>query len=162
MQSEVAHLPQYIILFVTGIIAFRKNWFLKCDKRIGYSALTGGIIMAAIVYLHYLFPESIRNILFFNWAFYESFMAVFICYGLIIFFREKINNTSFIARLLAETSYAAYIFHFPIVLAIQYSLDKVIICGAVGKFIVVSFLSIIITYTVSYLIRKIPCVNRII
>lgn len=162
MQSEVAHLPQYIILFIIGIISFRKNWFLKCNKKIGYTALTSGIVMAIIVYLNRLFTESIRNMLFSNWDVYESFMAVFICFGLIVFFREKINNTSFIASLLAETSYAAYIVHFPIVLAIQYSLDKVVICGAIGKFIVVSVLSIIITYTVSYLIRKIPCVNRII
>jgi glucans biosynthesis protein C len=162
IQTEVAHLPQYIVLFTIGIVAFRKDWIKKCDKKIGYTALAAGMIMAATVYLNSLIPATIRRIVFFNWAFYESFMAVFICWGLIILFREKFNSTSFVRTILAENSYAAYIIHLPIVLTIQYSLDKVVICGASGKFIVVSLTSIIVTYSVSFLIRKIKFVRKII
>lgn len=161
IQSEVAHLPQYIILFTTGIIAYRKNWFIKISKRTGYLALILGIAMAFIIYLHSFIPESIVKVLFLNWAIYESFMSVFLCWGLIVLFREKINFDTPKFKFLAANSYAAYIFHFPIVLAIQYSLDKINVFGALGKFLLVSFLSIIATYFICSIIRKIPYVEKI-
>lgn len=162
IQSEVAHLPQYMILFITGIISFRKGWFERIDKKVGNYLLSIGILMSILVYSNFMLPKSMRMILFENWAFYESFLAVFLCWGLVVLFREKINNTSIIAKFLAENSYAAYIFHFPIVLALQYGLDKVYIFGALGKFLTVSVLSIIITYSVSCAIRKLPNVGRVI
>lgn len=152
MQSEIAHLPQYIILFITGIIAYRKNWFIKISKKTGYLSLGLGIIMAFIVYTAHLIPHT-AAILFSKWDIYESFMCAFLCFGLIVLFREKINLGTSKFRFLAANSYLAYIFHFPIVLTVQYSLDKVSIGGAIGKFLIVSFLSVVITYFVATIIN---------
>ena len=162
IQAEIAHLPQYLTLFITGIIACRKSWFDSITKKTGYCVLKIGLLMALIIYLRLIIPDSVRMIIYENWAIYESFMAIFICWGLIIFFRERINTTSPCLQFLAENSYAAYIFHLPIVLAVQYSLDKVDILGPIGKFLIVSLLSIIITYGVSYGIRNLPHVRRVI
>lgn len=153
MQSEIAHLPQYIILFITGIIAYRKNWFIKISKKTGYLSLGLGIMMAFIVYTAHLIPHT-ADILFSKWDIYESFLCVFLCFGLIVLFREKFNLGTSKFRFLAKNSYLAYIFHFPIVLTVQYSLDKVNIGGAIGKFLIVSFLSVIITYFVTAIISK--------
>lgn len=79
-----------------------------------------------------------------------------------VLFRENLNGTSELARLLAENSYAAYIFHYPIVLAVQFSLDSIVIFGAGGKFITVSILAVAMTYTISFWLRKLPYVNRVI
>lgn len=160
IQSEIAHLPQYIILIVTGVVAYRKNWFTKISKKAGYLALILGIIMAIIIYSYDLAPKII-NIFFSNWAIYESFMCAFLCFGLIVFFREHVNLSTPKSRFLAKNSYAAYIFHFPIVLSIQYSLDKIDIGGALGKFLLVSILSILVTYFVAAMIRKLPIIKRI-
>ena len=162
IQTEVAHLPQYIILFITGIISFRKKWFTKFNKTVGYISLSIGLIMAMVVYLHTIIPVTVTRILYDNWTLYETFMSAFICWGLIVFFRERLNGTSNIIKFLVENAYAAYIFHVPIVLIMQYSFDKASFLGALEKFIIVSILSIIITFLLSYFIRKIPYVNKVI
>ncbi len=162
IQAEPMHLPQYVVLFTVGIIAYRKNWFSKIRKITGYSSLILGIAMALIIYFIRCFPPEVKNTIWSNGAIYESFLAVFLGFGLIVFFREKMNYTSKLLNYLSENSYASYIFHFPIVLVVQYSLDKVNICGAWGKFLTVSVLSIGITYFVSSIIRKAPYMKRVI
>jgi glucans biosynthesis protein C len=161
IQSEVAHLPQYMLLFMTGIIAYRKRWFMRFEKKVGYTVLSLGLFMAMLVYCRSIMPAEVRKALYSNWAFYETFMAVFLCWGLIVLFREKFYKISPIKKFLSDNAYAAYIFHMPIVLAIQYSLDRVSVFGAFGKFTIVSLLSIIITFIASHYIRKIPFMKRI-
>jgi peptidoglycan/LPS O-acetylase OafA/YrhL len=163
IQAEPAHLFQYLVLFTVGIIAYRKNWFSNIRKITGYSSLILGITMALIVYFIKFFPhEVVGKAIWSNWGAYESFLAVFLCFGLVVFFREKMSYTSKLLNYLSENSYAAYIFHFPIVLAIQYSLNKINIFGVWGKFLTVSVLSIVITYFVSSIIRKVPYMKRVI
>lgn len=160
MQSEIAHLPQYIILFIIGIIAYRKNWFIKISKKAGYLSLGLEIIMAFIVYTAHLIPHT-ADILFSKWDIYEAFLCVFLCFGLIVLFREKLNLSTSKFKFLAANSYLAYIFHFPIVLTVQYSFDKVTMGGAIGKFLIVSFLSVVITYFVAAIISKIMRSNNV-
>ena len=161
IQSEVAHLPQYAILFAVGIIAYRKNWFTSISKNTGFSLLAVGGIMALAVYSHALIP-GMGKAIFSEWTFYESVMAVCLCWGLLVLFREKLNYSTPLLGFLAENSYGAYIFHFPIVLTIQYGLDKVNFFGAWGKFLLVSLLSVVIAYIVSWAVRKITIVRKII
>lgn len=156
MQSEIAHLPQYIILFIVGAAAYRKSWFITISQNTGKLSLSLGCVMAFIIYLCHFIYEPILDIIYSNWTFYESFMCIFLCFGLITLFREKLNFTTPISKFLSDNSYAAYIFHFPIVLTIQYILDKVNIFGAAGKFLSVTFLSIVSTYLIASLIRNIP------
>lgn len=160
IQSEPAHLPQYAIMFVTGIVASRKQWFQKMDKKKGFVMLGLGLVMAGMIFLPH-FPQAFVKRIFHDAAIYESLMAVFISWGLIVLFREFFNNTGATMKRLAGDSYAAYIFHFPIVISIQYAFDKVVIGGAFGKFITVSILSIVLTYVFSDIIRKIPGVKRV-
>jgi peptidoglycan/LPS O-acetylase OafA/YrhL len=146
-QVEIAHWPQYITLFFVGIIAYRKNWLATLNAKTGYAALLLGISMAIVVYS----GAAILGI----WAIYESFFAVFIIFGLITLFREKGNHASPFVKLLSRSSYTAYIVHFPIALCIQYMMDTANIGGAVGKFITVSVIVIVLTYTISFLLIKI-------
>jgi glucans biosynthesis protein C len=116
IQSEVAHLPQYVLLFITGIIAYRKRWFVRFEKKVGYTVLSLGLFMAGLVYCRSIMPDEVRKALYSNWAFYETFMTVFLCWGLVVLFREVFNKTSPIKKFLSDNAYAAYIFHMPIVL----------------------------------------------
>ncbi|WP_069998946.1 acyltransferase family protein [Cellulosilyticum sp. I15G10I2] len=153
IQAEPAHLPQYVILFLVGIYAFRNDLFIQCNKKTGYLALTLGLSMAAVIYCMPLLPHSITAALYAGWAWYESFMAVFISWGLIVFFREKTNKSSILLKKLSESSFIAYILHYPIVLTIQYSLDKINLGSATAKFLTVSIISVLITYSISFLIK---------
>jgi peptidoglycan/LPS O-acetylase OafA/YrhL len=161
IQTEAAHLPQYAVLFITGVFAYRYNLFLRISKKVGYISLLFGVIMALTIYVSRMFLPFM-SLIYSQFAIYESFMAVFLCWGLIVLFRENYNSTSSPASFLAEHSFAAYIFHFPIVLALQYSLDRIVIFGVLGKFITVSLLAVVITYAFCFFFRKLPYVSRVI
>ncbi|MDF2615181.1 MAG: acyltransferase [Clostridia bacterium] len=160
IQAEPAHLPQYVTFFIVGIVAFKKDLFMQCDKKLGYCVFAAGVFMGAVIYLRDLLPGFVIQNVYGNWAWYESFMAIFISWGLIVFFREKLNNTSAFAKVLADNSFTAYILHYPIVLAVQYSLDLVNLGSATAKFFTVSILALIMTYGISYLMREIINVTK--
>ena len=157
-QVEIAHWPQYLVMFGLGIIAYRKNWLNTLKATTGYVSLAIGILMVAIVYVGTLNNFLARwNV----WAIYESLLAVVLIFGLLTLFRKKANRATPFLRTLSRSSYAAYIIHMPIVLAIQYALDTVVIGGAIGKFITVSILSVVLTYVFSALLLRIKPLGKI-
>jgi len=162
LQSEVAHLPQYAILFVTGIIAYSNDWFSKITKQTGYGSLGIGIFLTIPIFLRNLLPADYYTTIINIWSVYESFVAVFLSWGLITLFREKCNTASNFSKILAENSYAAFILHFPIVFAVQYYLEKIPLRNAEFRFILVSIVSVVVTYACSTLIRKIPIVRKVV
>ncbi len=154
IQSEVAHLPGYIVLFLLGIAAYRKNYFWSCSNKLGYGILGLGALMGVIVYLRPLLPESVLTILYRGWDLYEPMMGVLLAWGIMILFREQANKTSKLLKGLSGAAYTMYIIHMPVVLAVQYALDRVNLGSATMKFIVVSILSVVITFGVSVAINK--------
>jgi len=162
IQVEPAHFPQYSTMFIVGIIAYKNNWFSRINNRQGYASLSLGLAMALLIYLRPVLPETFINAVYSTWVVFESFMAVFLCFGLIVLFREKFSSTNSLLKSLSSTAYLAYILHYPIVILVQYLLDKVVIINPTGKFITVSILSVVFTFTISYLIRKIKFLQKIV
>jgi len=91
----------------------------------------------------------------------EGFIAVSIIFGLLTLLREKGNWTRSFLKTLSRSSYAAFIFHMPIVLTVQYAFDRVVIGGAVGKFIIVSIISVVVSYALSTLLVKVKPLGKI-
>ncbi|MCL2578693.1 MAG: acyltransferase family protein [Oscillospiraceae bacterium] len=158
-QVEIAHWPQYLVMFVAGITAYRKNWLNTLDTKTGYTCFVIGIITAVYIYMGA--PGVSRELWDMFWAVCESLLAVALTFGLLTLFREKCNLTTPILKTLARSSYAAYIFHMPIVLAIQYILDTVVIGGAVGKFVIVSIISVLLTYALCIPLIKVKPLGKI-
>ncbi len=161
IQSEPAHLPQYFLMFTTGIIAYRNDWITKISENSGRVFLTIGLLLSSIVWVSLMLPDSLIRIIWKSWPVYESILAVTVSWGLITFFRKRFNFTNKFLDNIASATYAVYIFHFPVVLFFQYSLDKVQIGGALGKFMIVATLSVITTFFISWTIKKIPGISRI-
>ncbi|MBN1501821.1 MAG: acyltransferase [Spirochaetes bacterium] len=161
IQSEPAHLPQYLLLFITGVTAYRKDWLRQIKTSTGMQLLSAGVMMALVVYFNGFLPKAVINIVFEGWSIYESFMAVFLCFGLTVLFREHAEKSSMFMKAASRNSYAAYIIHFPVVLTVQFALDRVNICGAYGKFFTVSILSVLLSYSLSALIRKSSLMRKV-
>jgi len=159
-QVEIAHWPQYLVMFIVGIIAYRKNWLAMLKVRTGYIALFIAILNIVAVYIG-LNPWPLAWERELTWAIWESFIAVFIIFGLLTLFREKGNWTTPFLKTLSRSSYAAYIFHMPIVLAVQYAFDRVVIGGAVGKFITVSIISVVTSYALSVLLVRVKALGKV-
>ena len=77
---EPAHYLQYVMMFVMGIVASRKEWLTRMGDRTGAVALTVGVALAVGNYMRDGGPWDA-----FVWRWfgiYESFMCVSISFGL--------------------------------------------------------------------------------
>lgn len=147
--AEPAHLPQYTILFAFGVVAYRKGYFTSLSKRTGFISLAAGLIMALVIYMSRLpLLSGIMPFIWEYWPIYESFLCVFLCFGLLVFFREYCGRTNLILRKLAENAFGAYVIHNFFVVLLQVSFDKVRASGSV-KFFTVSILSILCSFGLS-------------
>ncbi len=160
LYSELAHLPQYVLLFVLGIVAWRKNWFETLSPAVGKTLLVVGAGMALMVYLRPVCPFLGKN-LWRNWYWCESVLCLCLCFGLIYLFREKVNGTSRFRQWLADQSYAVYIFHVFVLIALQFVFDKVDMGGGTMKFLFIGLSGTIVSFLVAYLVRCIPGMKRI-
>lgn len=155
---EPAHYLQYVMMFVMGIVASRKEWLTRMGDRTGAAAMTVGVALAVGNYMRDGGPWDA-----FVWRWfgiYESFMCVSISFGLLWLFRQKANMTNSVCRWMAGQSYGAYILHLPLMIVFQNMVDGIWI-GAFGKFMLVGTVVTAISYAMTWLLRMIPGANRI-
>ena len=91
---------------------------------------------------------------------YESLMCVFISFGLLWLFREKVNMGNKALSWLSAQSYGAYIVHLPLMICIQNMFDGVWM-GAFGKFMFVGVVSTVLSFAFTWLLRLLPGVKRV-
>jgi glucans biosynthesis protein C len=161
IMAEPAHLPQYLSLFVLGMVAMRRGWLQAIAKARGLRWLWIGIgatVAAALVRYRFVpFPQSARVIFF---ATAESFIAAGFLVGLCTLFRERFNTTTLFWQMLGNDAYGAYLVHVPLVVALQYATGGIPL-GALPKFLLVTLLGIPISFLVSHYLRKMPGVQRV-
>ena len=156
---EPAHYLQYVMMFVLGILAYRFCWLDKMTNKTGVIALSIGALLAIGNYVR---QDGAWNDFVWRWfGIYESLMCVFICFGLLWLFREKVNMGNKALSWLSAQSYGAYIFHLPLMICIQNVFDGVWM-GAFGKFIFVGVFTTFLSFTLTWLIRLLPGVKRVI
>lgn len=160
LMIEVAHWPIYLGFLVSGIIASQTDLFRKFPSFYGKSLLGLGLLMASKVYFPFLFPDFINSWSGQYFEIFETILGFSLSFGLIVLFRDYLNSSNRLFSLLSENAYAAYIFHYPIVIAIQYSFDKVQI-NLLSKFLIVGFLSIIASFAFSYIIRMPKIIKKV-
>ena len=156
---EPAHYLQYVMMFALGILAYRFCWLDKMTKTTGIVAL---LIGGALAIGNYVRQDGEWNDFVWQWfGIYESLMCIFISFGLLWLFREKVNMGNNALSWLSAQSYGAYIVHLPLMILIQYLFDEVWM-GAFGKFMFIGVVTIILSFTLTWLLRLIPGVKRII
>ena len=158
IQMEPAHIPQYLSLFILGILAYRWSFLdsISTPRNMFWFLPGLGIYVITIAQL---FGPGSQNA-FFMWEYREAILCVGVCIGLLSFFRTYFNRTGRIMQVLSENTYGTYILHVSVVVALQYAFDPVR-AGAFTLFVIVSILSIPGAFLVSFFVRLIPGVKRI-
>jgi glucan biosynthesis protein C len=157
--AEVAHLPQYISLFVLGIVAYRADWLRRLPTATGMTWLGIGLTASVARYAYDLggwrwlppFPGAIEGLIMSTW---EAFICVGLSMGLVVLFRERFNGQP--GRLLSAmggAAYAAYVFHLLVVVALQFSLVEVPL-PPLAKFALVTLVGVPLSFGIGYLQRK--------
>lgn len=169
---QFGHFPQYIALFITGIIAQRNNWAeqlqYRTAKSFGWIALLMIIIgFPVMFYLRNIWQSHISdfqggwNRLSFMYSIWEQVTGISIIIAMTGIFKYKWNGQSTFMSKLSREAFAVYIFHplplivFALLLA-NWNVDPSL------KLLVVAPLGIIGALLISKILVKIPGVNKII
>ena len=112
--AELAHMPQYVSLFVIGLLAGRGEWFIRIPSAIGSRwFVVGAAAFVAGIGLFFVrdrLPEGINFGVV--WGFFEGFVCVGMILGLTVFFRRWLNQAEPLLAYLEGQVYWVYIVHF--------------------------------------------------
>ena len=129
IQMEPAHLPQYLSLFVIGLIASRGRWIetIPTTRGIGWLAVGGGLALLLYVLVGFGLiglgePSAGPAGIDVRGCIWEAFTCTGLCVGLPVAFRKLALGAGKVWRMLARNVLAIYVFHFPIVMLVQWAL----------------------------------------
>lgn len=155
---EPAHYLQYVMMFVLGLLSRRFNWLERISSRVGVTSLVLGVLFALGIYCS---GEGAWKDFVWKWfGVYESFLCMFLSFGLLWLFREYLSGTSAFLRWCSEQSFGAYVVHLPNIIFLQYVFDGVWM-GALGKFLFLGVLATVVSYVSVWLLRMIPGVKEV-
>lgn len=165
-----ASFPQYISLFIVGVIAYRRNWFQNIPSWMGKVGL-GMTVIATLFLLPLAFigidPQSTEPALLggLNWqagvyALWETIVCVGMCIGLPVLFRQKLNKQSHLGTFLSNHAYTVYIIHTPAIVGLAFALGPIAL-NPLLKFGIATLISIPLCFACSYLVRKLPSAQKV-
>ena len=155
---EPAHYLQYVIMFVLGVLAYRGQWLTEIKNRTGAISL---LIGSALAIGDYVRNDGEWNNFVYQWfGIYESLLCVFFSVGLLWLFREFVNGTNAFQSWCSQQAYGAYIVHLFVLLAVQNMTDSLVLPGIV-KFLIIGSVASIISFVITYLLRLIPGVKKV-
>ncbi len=171
MNMQFCFFAQYIVLFIIGTIAYRKDWFLKLPYRFGLAWFKAGFYLGVPLWIsmmilgggltgkEYMFMGGLywQAALY---AFWESFFCICMCLGLIVIFREKYNQHTKWSKWLADHAFGVYVFHAPILIGCSLVFKKWE-GHHLLKFLIVTMLALIISFLFCSIIRKIGWIKKI-
>ena len=160
---------QYCALFVIGIIAYRRNWFLGLSDAMGKMWLR--IALVSLVWLPVIGALTIVDggpQLFlgglhwqaFVYALWEAVFCLGMCIGLLVFFRRRFNHQGKVGKVLSANAYTAYIIHAPVIVCLAYALGEIHLYPLL-KFALVALVAVPLVFLLSHSIRKLPFAHKI-
>lgn len=164
IQVAFADVPRDLSFFLLGAIAYHRQWLLGISNRMGRTWLLIGMSLAVLWYAYSLslwrfFPIN-RNAMGIVYPIWEALLCCGMCIGLLYLFRERLNHQNRWTKAMADGQYGAYLFHFPIVVLVQY-----LIAGAAWppflKFLFVTAVATPLTFLFAHSIRRPALLRRI-
>ncbi len=172
---KVGYLPQYLSLYILGLVAYRRDWFFTLTSRMARDwsliALIVTLIFACLVTLPMLQrtsgPQQANLPIAggFQWlslcyALWESFVVVGVSMGLLVLFREHWNHQGRLAKELAADVYTVYLIHPVVLIGFAYAFHVVALYPLL-KWAIAVVVTIPLCFLISSGIRRIPLVNRV-
>jgi surface polysaccharide O-acyltransferase-like enzyme len=160
--AEPGRLPQYLSLFVIGIVAGRGNWFTSLDHRIAAIWFVVGAAVFSVAAATGLPRLALGTAVGPNmlWAGLEAFVGVGLILGLLVVFRLFMSAPDPWSTRLSGNVYGVYLVHIFIVIGLQVALLG-FDWPALAKFGVVTLAALILSFALVALIRRIPGVRAV-
>lgn len=167
---QFGYFSLYVAMYALGLLAYRKQWLeqlnVKVAKHWFYISLVAIVVLMAKITTSSE-PENLGqlssgglNSLAFIYAMWEPFVCVGFSYLILASFRKYFNNPNKIIDTLAPCTYGGYFIHPFIVVGMTMTMDMTA-CHPMVKMLAVIVSSIILCFLITYLLRKIPLVRRV-
>jgi glucan biosynthesis protein C len=172
LNMQLCFFGSYIVLFIVGILAYRKNLFARIGYKSGKRWLIWGIVLGLLSWLVLVSAAqaapggtaALSGGLTWESAGYsiwESFVAVAMSIGLIAVFREKFNYQSGLVKTLSDNSFAVYMFH-PVILVAVTLLFSPVAFAPIVKWVLLCILCVPLCFaTTHFIFRKIPLLKNV-
>ncbi|PHR12771.1 MAG: hypothetical protein COA40_07785 [Aequorivita sp.] len=153
---EVAHLPQYLSLFLLGALFNKTKWLHAIQPAVAFSYMFVGL-------LSFFFKDAIYQALPKLWseAIIESFLCVGLCLGFISIFKIASFKMNMFFKFLSDNAYGIYLFRLLIVIGLQMMLLDIELDTNL-KFVMVTISGILISAALSFILRKNKLIRKII
>jgi fucose 4-O-acetylase-like acetyltransferase len=169
LNLQLPFFAQYIALFVVGLIAYRRNWFLGLPDSVGrrwlaiavllillfpVMALAGGVVADDTPFLGGWHWQALA------YALWETFLCVSMCIGLLYLFRRYANRQGGLEKFLSRNAYTAYLIHEPVITVLALAAAGVALYPLL-KFGLAALVAVPLCFGLSSLIRKLPYADRV-
>jgi glucans biosynthesis protein C len=159
IQSEPAHLPQYASLFAIGVLAGRRGWLASLPAATGWRWLRIGVGVTLFACVRAAATRDIAvNSL--DTCLIEAFICTGLSVGLVVAFRERWNRAGWMSALAPDT-YAVYVFHVAVLIALQHAFLSVPL-GSLAKAAMVVPVGIVLSFALChFVVRRLPGARRV-
>jgi len=155
---EPARYLEYVVMFILGLLCCRSKALDTLRNITGLFFLILGLLLACGNYLR---AEGPWNEFVFRWfGFYESFMCVSLCIGLVWLFRECLNYGNRFLSWCAPLTFGVYLVHLPLMVCFEFATDAVAM-GPFWKFLFIGISVSIQSFFFVWLLRLIPGVKKV-
>lgn len=157
-----AFLPQYVVMFVVGILAARRGALAALTVRQGWVAAAVALVGLGVALGASLpagGPDAGPVVLLVH-ALAENVVAVSVIVALTVLFRQRFSGQPAWARFAAQHAFAVYVIH-PLVLVAVAALISSWAGPAGAKFLVLLALSVPLCWAGAFALRRIPGVFRV-
>lgn len=161
--------PQYISMFVLGLIAHRRRWFTRIPDAMGKVWLWVAIIELVLFPVVAIAGGAINHLEYFagglHWqalfyALWEAIMCVAMCTGLLVLFRKRFHRQRSFGKFLSANAYTVYILHPLVIVGLAYGLHTVALYPLL-KYGIAVMIAVPCCFALSALVRMIPYAKKI-
>jgi peptidoglycan/LPS O-acetylase OafA/YrhL len=170
---QLCYFPQYIAAFAVGVAAGKQGWLemlaTSRQARIaGWLGCVGGpVALAALAGIGGPPPENGPNLYIGGWnlrafamAVWEQLAGLGIALGLLACFHRRCNFSGRMAAWLSDRSFAVYMLHAPVLVALTPLMRPAVIHPFVGTALLTAA-GLVVSFVVADLARRLPGLRRI-
>jgi glucan biosynthesis protein C len=169
----LGYLPQYLGLFLAGIIAQRRGWFETLTPALGGLGFTAAVLAAIVLY-----PLALSGRMFAiafseaspftgngHWqsavyAAWDSITAVGLSLAAVVLFRCLFDSAGPVSRFLSRQSFAVYVIHTPVVVFTAHALRGIALTP-VQKTLFVVAVAVPLCFVLAWTLRRMPLLGRV-
>jgi len=163
--------PQYICMFVVGIIAYRRNWLVRIPDAMGKLWICIALLLILILFpaLFVLGGALHGNVSAFmggfhwqcfGYAAWEQFTGVAVIIALLFLFRKWLNRQGSVSKAMSASAYTAYIIHAPVVVLVTLAMRNISLYPLL-KFALAVLIAVPLCFALGNFIRQLPLARRI-